>query len=432
MMKKRIAAIICIAAMVLCQVVFVIPAVAYAEEGSGVAGKVLSVRVQYAAERDDKIREKASFTSSELATMGSSIYRFSNVTDVGTVLQIVAKGPRLIDVINASGIDLGSIEMITFRTTDGSGDHSHYSRNFYVGTHLTATRYYYPNLAKNYQRNEDGTALTPLEGALEDAQAVPSILALMSESTKNPNRVISESEMHTIEAFRFCLGQTPLKEGVETAPGYGGGDVNAMDSAQYIYGMDITLYGSPVEGIELDLDDPDLKIGSEKKIGAVIKGDELFADDFGFTAEDLTWSSSDPDIVSVSEDGTIKVLKEGSAVITATAPNGMTAAITINGAKDGKGSGTGDKDGKKNADNKNKKEAKKAKGIVVKEVTVEEIITEEEGGQPADREAMASDAQALDKTEDADPITVALSGSMALTLTGLGAGFRIRKFFREV
>ena len=49
-MKKRIAAVICTAAMVLSQAVFVVPAVAYAEEGSGVAGEVLSVRVQYAAE----------------------------------------------------------------------------------------------------------------------------------------------------------------------------------------------------------------------------------------------------------------------------------------------------------------------------------------------------------------------------------------------
>jgi len=431
-MKKRIAAVICTAAMVFSQAVFVVPAVAYAEEGSGVAGEVLSVRVQYAAERDDKIREKASFTSSELAGMGSSVYRFTNVTDVGTVLQIVAKGPRLIDVINAAGIDLGSIEMITFRTKDGSGAHSHYSRNFYVGTHLTATRYYYPNLVKNHERNEDGTALTPLEGALAGAIPVPSILALMSESTKDPNRVLDDSDMTKIEAFRFCLGQTPLKEGVMTAPGYGGGDVNAMDSAQYIYGVDITLYGSPVDGIKLDLSDPDLKVGSEKKIGAVIEGDELFADDFGFTVEDLTWSSSAPDIVSVSDDGTIKVLKEGTAVITATAPNGMTASVTINGSKDGKGQGSGDTKNDKDGSGKNKKDSKKVKGIVVKEVTIEELVTEEEGMQPSDREEIAGDAQALDKAEETDPITVALSGSVALTMAGLGAGFRIRRFFREV
>lgn len=429
-MIKRITAIICVAALALCQAIFVIPSAAYAEEGSGIAGEVLSVRVQYAAEREDKIREKASFTSSELASMGSSVYRFTNVTDVGTVLQIVAKGPRLIDVINASGIDLGSIEMITFRTKDGSGAHSHYSRNFYVGTHLTATRYYYPNLVKNYERNEEGTALTPLEGALSGAQSVPSILALMSESSKDSNRVLDESDMTKIEAFRFCLGQTPLKEGVMTAPGYGGGDVNAMDSAQYIYGMDITLYGSPVDGIKLDLSDPDLKVGSEKKIGAVIEGDELFADDFGFTADDLTWSSSAPDIVSVSDDGTIKVLKEGTAVITATAPNGMTASVTINGTKDGKGQGAGGND--KDGSGKDKKDSKKVKGIVVKEVTIEEMVTEEEGMQPSDREAMAGDAEALDKAEETDPITVALSGCVALTAAGLGAGFRIRRFFREV
>ena len=80
--------------------------------------------------------------------------------------------------------------------------------------------------------------------------------------------------------------------------------------------------------------------------------------------------------------------------------------------------------------NKNNKE--KTKGIVVKEVTIEEMVAEEEGMQPSDREAMASDAQALDKAEESDPMTVLASGCAAIAAAGLGAGFRIRRFFREV
>lgn len=438
-MKKRIAAIICALAVVLCQAVFVVPV--NAETNSGVPGEVLSVRVQYAGEREDKIREKVSFTKDELSSMGAAVYRYTNVTDVGTVLQIVAVGPPLLNVIEAANIDINSIKMITFKTTDG------YSRNFDVGKHLTSTRYYYPNLPKNYERDSDAMTLIPLEGSLADAQQVPSILALRSDSTKNPNKTPSEDAMDLDEAFRFCLGQTPLVEGLETVPGYDGGDVNAMDSAQFIYGMDITLYGSPVKGIELSIDDSDLKVGSKKKISAVIEGDELFADEFGFTTDDLTWSSSAPDIVSVSEDGTIVILKEGTAVITATAPNGMTASITINASEDAKndpvtatdsgsdadGSGNGNETEQINSsDNKtNDKKTETVTGIVVKEVTLEEMVPEDVGSD-ADRKEMAADATALDEAEQTNPVTVLLSGYTAVLAAGFGAVFRVRRYFKEV
>lgn len=431
-MKKRIVAVLCTAALVLCQVVFVIPETVSAESYSGKSGEVLSVRIQYAGEREDKIREKISYTAAELESMGSAIYRYTNITDVGTVLQIVAVGPRLLDVIEAANVDINSIKTITFKTDDG------YSRNFDVGKHLTSTRYYYPNLPKNYQRDSDKQTLIPLEGSLSDAKPVPAILALKSESTKNPNRVLNESEMDLDEAFRFCLGQTPLQEGLETIPGYDGGDVNAMDSAQFISAVDITLYGSPVKGISLNIADSELKVGSKKKISAVIDGDELFADEFGFTIEDLSWSSSAPDIVAVSKDGTITVLKEGTAVITATAPNGMTASITINASENAKededvaqstGNGDGDRN---NTHDGSKKDLKVVKGIVVKEVSLREMVSEDMGSGDDDREEMADDAQALTEAEQANPITVFVSAYTAVLAAGFGAVFRLRRYFEEV
>lgn len=431
-MKKRIVAVLCTAALVLCQVVFVIPETVSAESYSGKSGEVLSVRIQYAGEREDKIREKISYTAAELESMGSAIYRYTNITDVGTVLQIVAVGPRLLDVIEAANVDINSIKTITFKTDDG------YSRNFDVGKHLTSTRYYYPNLPKNYQRDSDKQTLIPLEGSLSDAKPVPAILALKSESTKNPNRVLNESEMDLDEAFRFCLGQTPLQEGLETIPGYDGGDVNAMESAQFISAVDITLYGSPVKGISLNIADSELKVGSKKKISAVIDGDELFADEFGFTIEDLSWSSSAPDIVAVSKDGTITVLKEGTAVITATAPNGMTASITINASENAKededvaqstGNGDGDRN---NTHDGSKKDLKVVKGIVVKEVSLREMVSEDMGSGDDDREEMADDAQALTEAEQANPITVFVSAYTAVLAAGFGAVFRLRRYFEEV
>ncbi len=43
----------------------------------------------------------------------------------------------------------------------------------------------------------------------------------------------------------------------------------------------------------------------------------------------LTWKSSNPSVVSVDENGKIKGLKDGTATITVTAPNGISASITV-------------------------------------------------------------------------------------------------------
>ena len=66
---------------------------------------------------------------------------------------------------------------------------------------------------------------------------------------------------------------------------------------------------------------------------SVKKGDTLklvvLVDPVGLISTKFTWESSDPSVVSVDEDGNITGLKEGTAVITVTSPNGKTASVTI-------------------------------------------------------------------------------------------------------
>ena len=204
-------------------------------------------------------------------------------------------------------------------------------------------------------------------------------------------------------------------------------------------------------GLKLNLDQKGLKVGSRKRISAVIQGDELFKDDWGFTEQDLIWKSSDPKIASVDSEGIITVKKEGTVTITATAPNGISASVTIDTAGDSdkkKAAATGaagqkrDEQKKKSVDPKkiSKSEKKKSKvkkkagaqGIVVKEVKISGSLTEAAGVMDSRRGQMAGDAQALDQAEESNPKSVFLAAFTSALAFCFGGVLRLSRFLKEV
>lgn len=131
-MFKRIAAAFVAVLIALMQAFLLLP------ENVNAGGDNLSIRVQYAAEPGAKIREKAVISRGDLAGM-SGTYCYSNVTSVGTVMVMKARGVRVTEVISKAGIDINSVKLITFRTDDG------YTRNI-SKNQITGTGYYYPKL----------------------------------------------------------------------------------------------------------------------------------------------------------------------------------------------------------------------------------------------------------------------------------------------
>ena len=452
----KILAVMAAALLLLSQFLWMLPSLIYAET----AGDVLVVRVQYYGEIGDKIREKASFSRSELESMGAATYYYSNITRVGTVMSMAARGPEVMTIIERAGIDPGSIQNVTFRTTDG------YTRNFTVGGHLTATKYYYPNLNSNYERNEEGNALTPLEGATAGRETVPAILALEFGESKEPGIHAEDLTMSTNKTYRFCMGQSDLAEGRMTNPSDGGGDITSMESCHSIYGIDITLSGSPIHGMSLDLDDTSIKVGSMKQVSISRDVDEAF--EGAFTAEDLVWTSSDESIAEVNSKGEVTVHKQGSVTITATAPDGTSASITINGVEDEEkpekeeneeskpdkdpdkkpAEQTGDnqkhkpenksrtdktQDKTKKQDNSKKKEEHKARPVSFSahEIILGDMVVEETSGAEEFREKMAEDAQALDAARTYDPAAAAGTAAGAGALCGAGAIARIIRYRKD-
>lgn len=454
---SKILALISAMFLLLSQFIWFMPADASAET----AGDELVVRVQYYGELGDKIREKARFSRSDLEAMGAQTWYYTNITRVGTVMSMAAHGPEVMTIIEASGIDPGSIRNITFRTTDG------YTRNFTVDKHLLAEKYYYPYLASCYERNEDGNALTPTEGALEGKQVVPAILALEFGESKMPGVFAEDLPMSTEKTYRFCMGQSNLTEGKMTDPNDGGGDISSMESCHSIYGIDITLSGSPIKGLSLDLDDTEIKVGSMKRISAYITVEEAF--EGAFSAEDLTWSSSDESIATVNSKGEVTVHAKGSVTITATAPDGTTAEIVINGTG-GKEDEEQDKDTEKDKNKKKNKDKEKNKGsagqtdnrkddnnkeknkennkktakdaakkdasaeqvtIHAREIVLGDIIVEQASPQDEMREKMADDAVALDEARTYSKGAASGTAAGAGVLCGAGAIGRVIRYRRE-
>ena len=291
----------------------------YAKE----AGADLEIRVGYFGE-DEDYRTKAVLTREDLESLDTPTYLYSNVTRVGTVMETIARGPTIYDVLGAAGIDAGSVQTLNLRTTDG-----HEVNNWFISLNMdewvNQTRWYYPNLRSKYKGTETAEGIPGIiaqEDALTDRQEVPAILAIESYATKDPKETINDTDMTEEESYRFCTWQTTILPDTICI------DYSSMNSAQSVFGIDVTLSGSPEDatGLELSLDNSNLLVGSRKQIGYHIFGNELFDDKVNGT---LTWTSSDPSIATVDENGLVTVLKPGEVIITATTASGISQSVTI-------------------------------------------------------------------------------------------------------
>ena len=226
------------------------------------AGETLIVRVGYFGDVND-YRLKAELSRQQLEALPQYTTNYTNVTRVGTIMYTVAQGPKVEDVLALAGIDVWSAQTMHLRTTDATGETNNWFSEFTAAAYLSGNRFYYPNINGKWETLSESSGQA-LSGGTAGAQPVHTILAIRSYSTKNPEQaaVMTPAMMDEEKSYRFCTGQTPLREYVPTTMN----DVSSKDSAKWIFGIDVTLYGSSERE---DPNDPNDIVGSEKDSGSM-------------------------------------------------------------------------------------------------------------------------------------------------------------------
>ena len=208
--------------------------------------QTLKVYAQYWGDPDSATL-LAEFTREELNAfsydeeLGYEGY-YCNVTNVNTVLRIHARGVRLAEFLrNEVGLDLASVRQLDFHTSDVSADARFLSKG--REELLDSTRYYYPNLIE-HAYVEDGVFKVDDEtAAAEGAVQVPTMIAVVQYSTKNPLDDLTGT-MTEKDTFRLCEGQPDLTTRT------------SFESARWVDEIYVVLAGAPPEE-PTEPDDPE-------------------------------------------------------------------------------------------------------------------------------------------------------------------------------
>lgn len=315
-LKKRAIAIL-IAMLLLC--VLTVPAFAVDDnEYSGYKADTLTVEVGYFG---GPYYEKHVFSLDELNKMDLVTDDYTFIDNMPAVVIDHVKGVRLSDLMEASGIDLGSVQTFYFWTRDKE---SSYYTSFTKTALIDTPRYCYYSLPDNFD-SETGVGN---EYATLDARRVDTLIALGDDW----NRCIAGAtfgsdyeNLNTNTRFRLIYGQTDAVTHT------------ADRSAKWIHKIVVELGGAPT--LTLDKSVLDLKVGSVYRAEARVNA----ADPVIAAGAKVVWSSSDESVATVDSSGSITVHKEGTAVITANL-NGVIASMKVTGTaepENGNSGGTG-------------------------------------------------------------------------------------------
>ncbi len=265
----------------------------------------LKIQVGYAG---GPFYDKHEFTLSEIQSLPQVKQDYTLIDNMPSVVIDHVQGVRLADILEAAGIDLGSVSRFNFWTTDKSSD---YFTSFTKAELIDRIRYCYYSLPDNFDYDEGKGN----EYADSQKEPVDTVMAIADDW----NRAIAGAEfgsdfmdLDTSTRYRLMFGQTNTYERT------------ASRSAWCVHTIVAELGGAPV--ITLSETNLEGEVGSVLRTSASIEA----ADPVIAQGMEITWSSSDESVASVDSEGNVTVHGEGSAVITASA-GGASASVTVNG-----------------------------------------------------------------------------------------------------
>ncbi|MGI6514985.1 MAG: hemoblobin-interacting domain-containing protein [Syntrophomonadales bacterium] len=207
-----------------------------------------------------------------------------------------AEGVYLEDILNAAEINIESINGFKFVSTDKESFPLSKSELFDV------QRYYYPNIF--------------LENKEEGAQVVKPMLALKSYvGSRNDSTLPSWDSIDDLNTIRLFVGQKNVE------------DINYGLYAKWICEIEVELAepSQPVAvtGVSITESNQELEVGKTVQLSAVVEPEDA-------TNKNVTWSSDDETVATVSATGLVTTVAKGTATITVTTEDGnKTAAITV-------------------------------------------------------------------------------------------------------
>lgn len=249
---------------------------------------------------------KKVYTLSDLEALPQVEQAYTFIDAMPAVVIDSARGVKLTDLLADAGIDVNSVEAFYFYATDvKKGWYESLTKSVLLDT----PRYYYPNLPTHW----DFDTQSAIPGAVYGAVRVEPVLALY-DNWKRFATAPDFSVRDTSTRFRLLFGQTDTNSRT------------ASRSVKWVHAIDVMLGGTPPTGITLDQDIADVKVGSTFQLTATILPPEESTD------RRITWSSSDPSVATVNRHGMVRVVGEGTAVITVTTvTGGLTATCVVNG-----------------------------------------------------------------------------------------------------
>lgn len=380
----------------------------------GVPSDTLTIKVGYFG---GPYYTKKVYTLNDFDKLPQVKQAYTFIDSIPAVCVDAASGVKLTDLLADAGIDVNSVQKFYFYATDvKKGWYQCLDKSFLLDTN----RFYYPNLPSSWDYEKGMSTPESVYGAVR----VEPVIAY-KDNWQRYGEAPDFSVYDTSTRFRLLFGQNDP------------GECTAPQSAKWVHTIEVMLGGMPPAGVTLDRNMVNLKVGSTVRLTATVAPYEA-------TDKSVAWSSSDPGVATVDQNGVVTVVGPGTATITvSTVVANLTATCVVNGPDQAgaglvaapAGAGTQKQGGEDNTavpplpeDNRQHLANKESAAAVS---AAAPAAAEQAGSQPWRVFEMSVDAVPLRQQQEQNPLDT-YAAILCGVLLLFGSGKRYMEYTREV